>query len=153
VSERETPPHWAERLARVMDDGLRIPGTSFGLGLDAIVGFLFPGAGDVLTGLVGLSLLWLGFKRGVSGVLLARMALNIAIDVLVGAVPVLGDVFDVVWKSNRRNLALLERHQTRRQPRPRDYVVVALAALAIVLAVCLPLLLLGLAVHWLAGHF
>ena len=134
-------PAWAFTLVRVLDDAVTIPGTRIGVGLDAILGFLFPTFGDAATGLVSLALLVLGFRMRVPGVVLWRMVFNIFLDTVLGAVPLIGDAFDLFWRSNRRNLALIERYE--RDPnRPAtvmDYVVVALGVLLVVAAVVLPI--------------
>lgn len=131
-------------LVRWLDDAVRIPGTRFGVGLDALVGLLLPGAGDVITGVASLAVLTAAVRRGVPRVVLARMLLNVAIDVLGGMVPVVGDAFDVVWRSNVRNLALLERHQGELEPRarPGDYAVLAVAVGLTGLSLAAPIVLL-----------
>jgi uncharacterized protein DUF4112 len=96
------------RLAWWLDAGIPIPGTDFRFGLDPIIG-LIPGLGDGVGAVLSGGILLEAAHRGASRATLLRMALNIAIDSLVGAVPVLGDVFDFVWKSNLKNVALLER--------------------------------------------
>ncbi len=93
-------------LSHVLDDFLRIPGTNIRFGLDGIVGFI-PGVGDLLGGVASCILLVAAWSRGVPKIVLARMVANVGIEVLVGAVPVLGDLFDIAWKANRRNYALL----------------------------------------------
>lgn len=98
-----------EMLARLMDTLIEIPGTRIRLGLDAIVG-LVPGLGDLLTTLVSLYILGAARRYGVPRVTMLRMAANVAVDVALGSVPLVGDVFDVFWKSNVKNVALLERH-------------------------------------------
>src|SRR6266849_7791911 len=102
-------PAWAETLVRVLDDALLIPGTRIGVGLDAILGFLFPTLGDAATGLASLSLLVLALQRRVPKVVLGRMVFNILLDTLLGSIPIAGDVFDLFWRSNRRNLELIQR--------------------------------------------
>lgn len=131
-------------LVRWLDDAVRIPGTRFGVGLDALVGLLLPGAGDVITGVASLAVLTAAVRRGVPRVVLARMLLNVTIDVLGGMVPVVGDAFDVVWRSNVRNLALLERHQGELEPRarPGDYAVLAVAVGLTGLSLAAPIVLL-----------
>jgi hypothetical protein len=104
-------------LAKSLDARFRIPGTPIRFGWDAILG-LIPGVGDAMGGLVGGYGLWVGTRIGAPWVVLARMLLNLMIDVIAGAVPLVGDLFDVGWRGNLRNLALLERwmeqpHQTR----------------------------------------
>ena len=99
----------ARGLARLLDTAGRIPGTNVRFGLDPILG-LVPGLGDVagaaLTGYIVL----VGARLGVPRSAIVQMVLNVGIDALVGAVPVLGDLFDIGWKANTRNLALIERH-------------------------------------------
>ncbi len=99
----------ASKLAYWLDAGIRIPGTNLRFGLDPILG-LIPGFGDAAGAILAGWILVEGIRLGASRATLLRMAGNVACDALVGAVPVLGDVFDFVWKANLRNVALLERH-------------------------------------------
>ena len=94
-------------LARLMDAQFGLPGTRFRFGVDALIG-LAPGVGDALTGLLSLYVVWEARKLGAPPPLLARMLGNVAIEVVGGAVPVLGDLFDAAFKANLRNVALLE---------------------------------------------
>lgn len=96
-------------LARLLDDAFKIPGTKFRVGWDGIIG-LAPGIGDLLTMGVSLYLIYEAYRLGASRRTLAAMGTNVAIDTLVGAIPAIGDVFDVAWKANRKNVQLLERH-------------------------------------------
>ena len=102
-----------ERVAWLMDQAFHIPGTRIRVGLDALLGLL-PIGGDVLTGLVqaGLVLVALNHYK-VPKAVAARMAANVLIDIAIGAIPLLGDLFDVAFKANTRNIQLLEpyRHQ------------------------------------------
>ena len=98
-----------ESLASLLDTAFVIPGTNLRFGFDALVG-LVPGIGDALTTALSLWLVKEAHALGAPRHLIARMLGNIAIDGVVGAVPVLGDAFDLVWKSNRRNMHLLRRH-------------------------------------------
>jgi hypothetical protein len=98
-----------EQLARWMDSVFRIPGLGLRFGLDAILG-LFPGAGDLATSLVSIYIFSAANRYGVPRITVVRMALNIVIDIVVGAIPFVGDAFDLYWKSNQRNVALLRRH-------------------------------------------
>jgi hypothetical protein len=97
------------RLARVWDAAIRIPGTPFAIGLDPLLG-LVPGAGDALGAGVALWIVLQAARLGAPATTLLRMLANVAIDALIGAVPVAGDVFDFAWKANLRNVDLLERH-------------------------------------------
>jgi hypothetical protein len=135
-------PAWAETLTRWLDDV--IPGTKVGIGLDAIVGFLLPGAGDAITAVGSVSLLFLALRSGVPTVVIARMLLNIGIDALVGTVPIVGDLFDVAWKANRKNLELIQHYRGNTDARPAtgDYVLVGLGLLLVLLSVALPILFL-----------
>jgi hypothetical protein len=129
-----------DALAQLMDSAVRIPGTRISVGLDAVLG-LVPGLGDAASALVSLHILSRAQRLGVGRATLTRMATNIVWDSVFGAVPLAGDVFDVFWKANRRNIALLRQHvQTTparsRQQRRSDRLfvgatVVALIALAI----------------------
>ena len=139
----ERPKAWAEQLVRVLDDGLTIPGTRIGVGLDAVLGFLFPTLGDALTGLGSLSLLVLAFQMRLPKVVILRVVFNIALDVVLGCLPFVGDVFDLFWRSNRRNLELLQRYSgdPLRRPDVVDYLIVGLGFALVFAAIILPLLL------------
>ena len=139
----EPTPAWAEQLVRVLDDGFTIPGTRIGVGLDALLGFLFPTLGDALTGLGSLSLLALAFQMRLPKVIVLRMVFNIAVDVLIGCLPFVGDAFDLFWRSNRRNLELVRRysHDPLRRPDALDYLIVGLGFTLAAAAVVLPLVL------------
>jgi hypothetical protein len=95
-----------DQLSLWMDGLFRIPGTGWRIGLDAIVG-LIPGVGDFATTAVSLYILAAGVRYRVPKVTLARMAANVGVDYLLGSIPVVGDVFDVAWKSNQMNVELL----------------------------------------------
>jgi Domain of unknown function (DUF4112) len=93
-------------LSHLLDDWFRIPGTTIRFGLDGIVGFI-PGVGDLMGGIASCVIIVAAWARGVSYITLARMLANWGIEVLLGTVPVLGNLFDIAWKANRRNYALL----------------------------------------------
>ncbi|MBL4685444.1 MAG: DUF4112 domain-containing protein [Nannocystaceae bacterium] len=132
------------KLVRVLEDLVRVPGTKFGIGLDSIVGALLPGVGDAITGALGLTLITAAVRRGVPRVVVVRMVANLAIDLVVGLIPVLGDAFDLLWRSNTRNLALLERHQGELVPQAKaaDYALVGLAGAVLAATVAAPFVLL-----------
>lgn len=94
-------------FARVLDSAFRVPGTRWRFGLDPILG-LVPGVGDVVGGSMALYLLWVAARAGAPAPVLTRMALNIGVDTLFGAIPLLGDLLDAGWKANNRNLRILE---------------------------------------------
>jgi len=96
-------------LSKLLDSSLRIPGTNFTVGLDPILGIL-PGAGDAVASVISLYIVFEGFRADVPRSVLGRMVLNVGIDAVIGSVPVLGTVFDAVWKANERNAKLLLDH-------------------------------------------
>lgn len=98
-----------EMLAHVMDSALVVPGTRIRLGLDSIVG-LVPGIGDLASALVSSYIVWEARRLGLPRWKVARMVANIAVDTTIGAIPLVGDVMDVFFKSNRRNLKILRDH-------------------------------------------
>ena len=98
-------------LASLLDDIFRIPGTSFRFGLDALIG-LVPGFGDLITSVASFLIILAAWQRRMPKVTIARMVANIAVDTIVGSIPLAGDAFDVAWKSNRKNLALLQRENS-----------------------------------------
>jgi hypothetical protein len=98
-----------EWLANFMDTALVIPGTGIRFGADAIIG-LWPGVGDAIGTGISAIIVAEAYRLGAPGHLIARMVTNIAIDGFVGSIPVLGDAFDVLWRANRKNVALLREH-------------------------------------------
>ena len=101
-----------DALARFMDGALIIPGTRIRFGADALIG-LIPGIGDALTTAVSLDLVWEARNLGLPRTAIARMVANVAVDALVGAVPVAGDVLDVFWRANLRNMRIIREHLAR----------------------------------------
>ena len=96
-------------FAQWLDGGFRIPGTSIRFGLDPLLG-LIPGAGDAAGAVLAGWILVEAIRLGASRATLLRITANVALDAVLGAVPVIGDVFDFAWKANLRNVTLLERH-------------------------------------------
>ena len=101
-----------ERLAHWLDDRYRLPGTGIRVGLDGIIG-LIPGIGDAASGVLSAYIIYEARRLGVPNSVLAGMLGNFAVDFVVGAVPVFGDIFDIGWKANRRNVRMLLRHLER----------------------------------------
>ncbi len=108
-SEADDRLRWVEGVARLMDSQFRLPGTRFRFGLDPLLG-LVPIVGDLSSTAVSVALLMTMMRHGASGAVVVRMALNIFIDTVVGAIPLIGNIFDFAYKSNERNVALLRRH-------------------------------------------
>ena len=95
-----------DTLSHLLDDFIRIPGTPIRFGLDGIIGFI-PGIGDIAGGLASMILIVAAWVRGAPKVVVARMVANVAIETAVGTIPVLGNLFDIGWRANRRNYKLL----------------------------------------------
>lgn len=100
------------RYATLLDSRYRIPGTSIRFGWDAILG-LIPGVGDLATAGPATYLIYRSYRLGARRRAIARMAVNVGLDFTLGAVPLIGDVFDVAFKGNRRNIAILEQELAR----------------------------------------
>ncbi len=124
-----------EFLAKWMDTKFRIPGTEFRFGLDGLLG-LVPGVGDLSTFAVSGYLVLLMARNGASGFVLARMIFNIVIDVVLGTIPVIGDLFDFVHKANVKNMKLMQKYYTEGKYRGGAWKVIipVVVALLIVLA-------------------
>jgi hypothetical protein len=123
-------------LSDLLDNALRIPGTEIRVGLDPMIG-LIPGFGDLAGGIASAYIMLEAARAGASSSLLLRMLGNVAMDSLLGAIPVAGDLFDFAWKSNARNVRLLERHvaaplETRRASTTLVVVSIAAALLVVV---------------------
>src|SRR5688572_17317552 len=130
------------RWARLLDSEFEIPVLGIRFGWDPIIG-LIPGLGDLVTPVFSAALIMHAVRLGVPKVVQLRMLLNVLLDVASGLVPVLGDLMDVAWKANAKNLALLEAHsigETRASRADYIFVVGILAALAI--CAMLPIVLL-----------
>lgn len=97
------------KLSRLMDTAIRVPGTKFRIGLDPILG-LVPGAGDLISTAFSAYIIYLATRLGIPGKDLRKMLFNIGLEGVVGTVPLVGDLFDAYYKSNIRNLAILEQH-------------------------------------------
>ena len=135
----------ARALTRLLDSAARVPGTSFRVGLDPVLG-LVPGLGDVAGAALSSYVVILASQLGAPTTVIVRMLGNVVIDTVGGTVPLVGDLFDAGWKSNTRNLALLERHieapvSTRRASRAVVWLTVAALVLLAVGAVTVATLL------------
>lgn len=136
-----------DQLSHLMDGLFRIPGIGWRFGLDALVG-LIPGVGDTATTVVSFYVLAAGVRYRVPKVTLLRMGLNIAVDYVCGAIPLVGDLFDAAWKSNQKNIQLIRERATvpaaeAHAGRTSDWLFVGLIMLALLL-----LLIGSIAVAW-----
>jgi hypothetical protein len=102
-----------EGLARLMDGAFVLPGTYIRVGLDVIIGMV-PVAGDVVSGVISSYMIWEARQLGAPKWLIGRMMANTLLDTTVGAIPILGDAFDVMFRANMKNMALLRRHMEKR---------------------------------------
>jgi hypothetical protein len=126
-------------LGKLLDNSIPIPGTSWKIGLDPIIG-LIPGVGDIAGALLSGYIVLEAVRAEVPTFTLVRMIVNVGIDTLLGAIPALGDVFDAAWKANMMNVALLERHLASTDvaviPKGRNALgVLAVAIVALVIIV------------------
>lgn len=103
------------RLSRLMDTSIRIPVFGFRIGLDPIIG-LVPGAGDFVSTAFSAYIIFLATRFGIPRQDLTKMIFNVGLEAVVGTVPLVGDLFDAFYKSNIRNLAILEQHLTKVEP-------------------------------------
>ncbi|RJQ58199.1 MAG: DUF4112 domain-containing protein [Desulfobacteraceae bacterium] len=106
-----------DRLARLLDDRFRIPGTRWRFGLDGLIG-LIPGAGDAATSILSAYVVWRAWRMGASRGAWIRMVRNLILDAVLGSIPLLGDFFDIGWKANRRNIGILKEDLRRRKSFP-----------------------------------
>src|SRR5687768_5907022 len=106
--ERESIEPFLQQLSEWMDSKFEVPGLNIRFGLDAILG-LIPGLGDAIAFFISCYIIGAANHLGVPRITIARMGMNVAVDLVLGAVPLIGDLFDVAWKANTRNVELLRR--------------------------------------------
>lgn len=141
------------RLAWLLDDIIRIPGTRFRFGIDPLLGLL-PGGGDLAGGFLSGYIIIAAARAGAPPAVLVRMGANVVGDAIAGSVPVVGDLFDAGFKANRRNIALLEQYIEAPQPvERRSRVVLVLVLIALAAALITAAVLGLLLVRWLIAQF
>jgi hypothetical protein len=141
-----------QNLETLLDEAFRVPGTQFRFGIDGIIG-LVPGLGDVLAGLLSAVIPLGAWARGVPYITLFRMAVNLGIGVLIGTIPIFGDIFDIIWKANRRNYRLLQRHLGEpRQHTWRDWAFLGMLLAGLALIFAIPVFLVFWLLAWLLTH-
>jgi Domain of unknown function (DUF4112) len=129
-------------IAALLDDIFRIPGTQIRFGLDALIGWV-PGVGDAMTGIASFLIVFASWRRGAKAVTITRMIANVLLETAIGAIPVAGDAFHVVWKANRRNYRLLIRE--REEPganTKRDWLFLGVLLFAAIMAMAIPIAIL-----------
>ena len=140
------------RFAELLDSAFVVPGTTYRIGLDPIVG-LVPWIGDLVSPLFTVVLLWQARDVRVPKVVLGRMMFNAAVDAIVGAVPLVGDLFDFGWKATEWNMTLLERHaMPGRRPTSGDYLFVILCIAIVVVTAMIPILVVWFGIEWIGSH-
>jgi hypothetical protein len=107
-----------EALERILERAFVFPGTKIPFGLDSVIG-LVPVLGDVVTACMGAYMVWEARNLGISKWQLIRMTANVGIDTAIGAIPVVGDAFDLVWRSNSKNLRIIKKHLDKHHPATR----------------------------------
>ncbi len=126
---------WIKRVSYLLDEQFRLPGTNFRFGLDPIVN-LFPVFGDMAGFLVSAGLLYAMAKRGASSKVVVLMSINILLDSTIGAIPLIGQVFDFFFKSNTRNLTLMQEHfvEGKHQGSGKGTILIAIFVILIILS-------------------
>jgi hypothetical protein len=146
--------HRTDRLRRIawlLDDLVRVPGTSRRVGLDPVLG-LVPGGGDIAGGALSAYIVIAAARLGAPPSVILRMGWNIVVDAVLGAVPLLGDLFDAWWKANRRNVALLDSYIEQPGSARRSSRLVLAGVLVGIAATVIGMgALTVLAVRWLVG--
>lgn len=123
-----------EFLAWLLDNSIPVPGTGGRrFGIDALVGFV-PVVGDLFGGLMSLIVVWRGSRMGLPRIVVVRMLANAVIDLVIGAIPLIGDAFDLWFKVNDRNLRLIRRYLERPDASTRHEWLVVLVMIAVVVA-------------------
>ena len=139
-------------LKRLLDEQFHVPGTSLRFGWDPLIG-LIPWVGDAIAALLGIGIILQAHHMRVPRVVQVRMLFNVAIDLLLGVVPVLGDAIDFFWKSNSKNFALLERHAAGAGPATAgDWLFVGGVVAAIVGVALVPLFVMYWLLHAIGAH-
>lgn len=116
TAERLATLNRIRKLSRLMDTAIGIPGTKFRIGLDPIFG-LVPGAGDIISTAFSAYIIYLATRFSLPAEDIKKMLFNIGLEAVVGTVPLVGDMFDAYYKSNIRNLAILEQHLQKADPK------------------------------------
>ena len=117
TAEQEAALERLRRFAKLLDSAFRVPGTNFEMGLEGLIG-LVPGIGDFASAVVSLYVPFEAIRMGAPWERVAKMLLNILIDAVLGSIPIVGDLFDIAFKANNRNVRLLEEYLGRSPQEP-----------------------------------
>jgi len=123
-----------ETIAWLLDNSIPVPGTGRRFGVDALIGFV-PVVGDLLSGGIGLFVVWRASRLGLPRIVVARMLVNSALDVAIGMIPFVGDAFDLWFKANTRNLAILRRHLEHPETSTRGDWLILIGLLGVLVAI------------------
>jgi hypothetical protein len=142
------------KFAYLMDEAVGIPGTGHRIGLDAAIGFV-PGIGDLIGALLSTWIIIGGLRHRVPLRKIIRMVVNVLLDMLVGEIPIFGDIFDIAFEENLMNMRLLLAHRDRSRP-PRSFAAIGFATFLILafitgIGIVMIILLIAVAV-WIANH-
>jgi Domain of unknown function (DUF4112) len=141
-----------ETLSTYLDGLFKVPGVGWKFGLDSLIG-LIPNVGDTMTSLLSFYILVAGVRYGVPKITLLRMAFNIALDYVIGSIPVIGDAFDFFWKSNKQNMDLIRERGTGKGTGTTGDWIFVIAIIAILIgilvgSILLSLYILGWVIYW-----
>jgi hypothetical protein len=129
---------WIERLARLLDSRFVIPGTKIRFGIDPLFS-LFPVLGDLVTYIISGGLIYVMYNQGASRKVVIKMILNSTLDAAIGAIPVVGTIFDIFYRANDRNVRLLREHYVEGKHQGSGtglLILTAIGATVVVVAVC-----------------
>ncbi|MBO9999135.1 MAG: DUF4112 domain-containing protein [Cyanobacteria bacterium SID2] len=135
------------RLSHLLDNAIPIPGTPYRFGLDPLLGMV-PGGGDVAGALLSAYIILQSARLGLPKASLGRMFLNVLTEMVLGVIPLLGDLFDFAWKANAKNVELLESHVRDRSTQENADVRFAVLLGIALVAVAVLLIVLGISIAW-----
>jgi hypothetical protein len=138
---------WLDRTSAFLDNRFRIPGTNIRFGADFLIG-LIPYVGDVISFAISGLLLIVMARKGASGMVLVKMVWNVWLDGAVGTIPILGDIFDLSYKANIRNLNLLQEHYQEGEHQGSAWWIVILIVVALFLLVGLSIYVIWRILYW-----
>lgn len=143
---------WVEKLSYLLDEQFRIPGTRFRFGLDPIMN-LIPFLGDMSGFFISAALVFTMAKNGASSKIVALMSINIILDATIGAIPVIGQIFDFFYKANSKNIRLLKEHYQEGKHQGSGKGVLVAVAIVLLLLLALAIYIMWKVSEWLIGLF
>lgn len=143
---------WVEKLSYLLDEQFRIPGTRFRFGLDPIMN-LVPFLGDISGFFISAALVFTMARKGASSKIVALMSINIILDATIGAIPVIGQIFDFFYKANSRNIRLLKEHYQEGKHQGSGKGVLVVVAIVLLLLLALAIYIMWKVSEWIIGLF